>query len=90
MNRIEEIIATRSSAPKAFRAVTTYDNGTERMHETETESQAQNWAIGERQKIGIPFVDRDSGEPVMRVSVTVEAIPRWSGYAAVFEPQDSE
>lgn len=74
MDYIEEIIAKRLNAPKAFRVITTYDDGTTQAHETETESQAQNWAIGERRKINMPLIDRDSGESVMRSSVTIEVI----------------
>lgn len=74
MNTIDGIIAKRLEAPKAFRVVTKYDNGTERAHCTETEAQAQNWAVGERRKIGVPFIDRDNGQPVVRTSVAIETI----------------
>jgi len=74
MQDINEIIAKRQAAPKRYCVVTAYDNGTERTHYTETKSQAENWAIGERRKLGHSFQDRESGEILTRVSVTIDAV----------------
>ena len=73
MNALD-LIAKRLAAPKAFRVVTTYDNGTIRTHDTETKAQAENWASLESAKLNRTMIDRDSGNSVARVSVSIEAL----------------
>lgn len=74
MTNTPDIIARMRAMPKAWRVVTIYDNGTSRTHETATEEQANNYATGDRRRIGKPLVDRASGRTVIVVSVTVERI----------------
>lgn len=73
MNALD-LINKRLAAPKAFRVVTTYDNGTIRTHDTETKAQAENWASLERAKLNRTMIDRNSGDSVTRVSVAVETL----------------
>ncbi len=67
-------ILNRLAAPKQFAVVTTYDDGSVRRHETETNRQADNYAVGERRKVGRELVSRESGSAVKVVSVTIVAL----------------
>lgn len=71
---ILERIATRLAAPKHFRITTTYASGVAKTREVETKGQAENWATGERRKIGRDLIDRMTGKTVRVVSVTIDAI----------------
>lgn len=73
MNALD-LIAKRLAAAKNFRVVTTYADGKTRVHETETRGQAENWATGERRKIGRDLISRDTGATVRVVSVEIERI----------------
>ena len=68
---VMDLIATRLAAPKSFKVVTTYADGTTREHRTETIGQANNHAIGERRKIGRDLISRETGLTVRVVSVEV-------------------
>lgn len=71
---ILDFIEARLAAPKRFRTTTTYRNGDIRHHDTETLAQAENWADGERRKIGKKVINRDTRETTFVVSVTVRAL----------------
>lgn len=73
MNALD-LIAKRLAAPKNFRVVTTYADGATKTHDTETAAQAENWAIGERRKIGRSLVDRLTGGEVRVVAVEISAL----------------
>lgn len=73
MNALD-LIAKRLAAPRQFRVTTHYEGGATKMHETETEGQAENWATGERRKIGRDLIDRETGGTVRVVDVTIDRI----------------
>lgn len=75
-----DIIAKRLAAPKQFRVVTLYASGVVKMHDAETIGQAENWATGERRKIGRDLISygddlgHKAGDIVRVVSVEIEEI----------------
>jgi len=71
---IAALIAARLAAKKNFKVLTTYADGAMKTHETETMGQAENWAIGERRKVGRDLVDRLTGKTVRVVRVSIEAL----------------
>lgn len=71
---VMDLIAARLTAPKQFRVTTLYQSGNMRIHDTETLPQAENWAIGERRKIGRDLIERTTGEKVRVVSVEINAL----------------
>lgn len=73
MNALD-LISSRLAAKKNFRVVATFADGSTRSHETETEFQAKNWAIGERRQIGRNLISRETGKTVHMVSVEILAI----------------
>lgn len=68
------LIAAALAAPKTHAVVTTYADGTVQRHETRSLATAENWAIGERRKIGRTLIDRATGRNVQVVSVEVVAL----------------
>lgn len=68
---MDDIIAKALAAPKNFRVITTYADGRERTHDTATAAQAEMWAIGERRKIGVAKIDRETGATVSVKSVEI-------------------
>lgn len=69
-----DLIARRLASPKSFRVTTLYESGTTYIHDTETLGQAENWATGERRKIGRDLIKRETGEKVRVVSVEINAL----------------
>lgn len=67
-------IAAASAAPKTHRVVTTYACGKTRTFDSRSEACAENFAVGERRKLGRDLIDRDTGATVRVVSVGVERI----------------
>lgn len=65
------LISRMQSMPKAYAVVTRFADGAERRHETATEGQANNYAIGERRKIGRDLINSDTGAPVRVTAVNV-------------------
>lgn len=65
------LISRMQSMPKAFAVVTRFADGAQRRHETATEGQARNYAIGESRKIGRELINRDTGASVRVISVDV-------------------
>lgn len=74
MTAVNQLIARRLAAPKVFRVTTAYDDGRIRTHDTETAAQAENWATGERRKIGRELTDRETDTVVRVVSVIVDRL----------------
>lgn len=68
------LINAALTAPKTHRVVTTYACGKVRTHETRSEATAENYAFGERRKIGRELIDRETNKTVKVVSVAIEAI----------------
>jgi len=76
MNLNEQIEASINRAmalPKDWRVTTHYADGSAKTHDTH-QAGAQNWAIGERRKIGRDLIDRATGNKVRVVSVTIDRI----------------
>lgn len=71
---IANLIAARLAAPKKFEVVTLFADGTARSYKTETRGQADNYAHGERRKIGRVLINRDTGASVEVVDVYVVAL----------------
>lgn len=71
---IAALIATRLAAPKKFEIVTLFADGTSRSFKTETRGQADNYAVGERRKIGRKLINRENGATVEVVDVYVAAL----------------
>lgn len=64
---IESLIAAQIAKPITHHVVTTYDDGETLTHPTRSAGAAENWAIGERRKIGREMIRR--GFPNRRVRV---------------------
>lgn len=71
---IEELIALQLAKPITHFVVTKYEDGTEKRHDVRSAAAAENWAIGERRKIGRNLISRETGNVVRVVSVTIERI----------------
>lgn len=65
------LISRFQSMPKTHAVVTRFADGNERRHETATEGQAKNYAVGERRKIGRDLISRETGNTVRVVAVDV-------------------
>lgn len=68
------LIAAALAAPKTHVVLTRYANGSTKRHETASASQAENFAIGERRKVGRDLIDRTAGGTVRVASVEIEEI----------------
>lgn len=64
---IESLIAANLAKPITHHVVTTYSDGETLTHPVRSEGAAENWAIGERRKIGRNLIRR--GFPNRRVRV---------------------
>lgn len=67
-------IAAALAAPMTHTVLTAYADGTVRKHDARNLAAAQNWAVGERRKIGRDLVSRETGKPVRVVSVEILGI----------------
>lgn len=74
MNTPHPLIAAALAMPKTHAVVTRFADGSERRHETRNLASAQNYAIGERRKIGRDLISRGSGATVRVVSVEIVAL----------------
>lgn len=61
-------------APKTHKVVTAYADGRVREHLTASMAQAENFAIGERRKVGLKLISRETGKEVTVVSVSIVAL----------------
>lgn len=69
-----DLIAASLALPMTHRVTTVYASGAVKIHDVRNLGAANNWAIGERRKIGRKLVDRVTGETVQVVSVKIEAL----------------
>lgn len=69
-----DLIAAALAAPKTHAVVTTYACGKVRRHETRSLQTAQNHAKGESRKVGRDLIDRETGNTVRVVSVSVGVV----------------
>lgn len=68
---IEQKIAAALAMPMTHVVVSSYEDGATYRHETRSLAQAENWAIGERRKIGRDLISRQTGKTVRIVSVDI-------------------
>lgn len=69
-----DLIAAAQAAPLTHRVTTNYADGATRTHDTRSLATAENYATGERRKIGRDLISRNpdlTAGPVVRV-VSVE------------------
>lgn len=69
-----DIIAKIKAMPDRYAVVTRFANGDKRSHPVKTIGQAENYATGERRKIGKSLINRETGATVRVVSVEIEEI----------------
>ncbi len=65
------LIAAALAAPKTHTVLTTYADGAIKQHQTASLAQANNWAVGERRKLGRDLIDRATGNAVRVVNVEI-------------------
>lgn len=73
MNALAKINAALA-APMTHVVVTRYADGAERRHEVRSLAAGENFATGERRKIGRDLISRETGETVRVVAVEVVAL----------------
>src|SRR5690606_31548043 len=78
-----DLIARELAKPMTHRVVTTYADGAIRSHETRGLAQAENYATGERRKIGRDLVDRATGATVRVVAVDIVPIEDGAEFIAI-------
>lgn len=71
---IRERLEALAALPREWRVTTHYESGATRHHDTHTAAQAENFAIGERRKIGRDLIERATGRTVRVVKVTIGRI----------------
>jgi hypothetical protein len=65
------LITATLAMPITHSVVTTYADGAIRTHGTRNAAAAENYAVGERRKIGRDLISRETGEKVCVVSVEI-------------------
>lgn len=70
----EAFLAAQFARPLTHRVTTVYEGGATHVRDTRSEAQAENWAIGERRKIGRDLISRETGETSRVVAVMVDAL----------------
>lgn len=68
------LITAALAMPMTHVCVTLYADGNVRRHETRSLAAANNFAIGERRKIGRKLINRETGNTVEVVGVSVESL----------------
>jgi len=69
-----DLITRAQAMPLTHRVVTLYASGKTRTHDTRSAKAAENYAYGERHKVGRDLIDRMTGAPVRVVSVDIVEI----------------
>lgn len=65
------LISAQLAKPITHNVVTTFADGSTRIHGARSEGAAENYATGERRKIGRALLSRETGETVQVVSVDI-------------------
>lgn len=65
------LIARMQARPNTLRVQTTFVDGSTRHHDVATMGQAENYATGERRKVGRDLINRETGATVRVVSVDI-------------------
>jgi hypothetical protein len=68
------LITAALAMPITHSVVTTYADGAIRTHGARSVAAAENYALGERRKIGCDLINRGTGATVRVVSVEVTAL----------------
>lgn len=68
------LVAAMLAKPITHEVVTKFVDGTERRFGVRSVAQAENYAIGERRKIGHALKNRETGASVKVVAVEIEAL----------------
>ena len=68
---INDFISMQLAKPVTHVVVTTYAGGRTSKRETRSAGAAENYATGERRKIGRDLIDRTSGKTVQVISVDI-------------------
>ncbi len=68
------LISAMLARPKQWRVSTIYADGAVRTHDVHSFGQAENWATGERRKIGRKLLSRETGQTVEVTRVSIEAL----------------
>lgn len=71
---IEARIAAALAQPLTHRVSTVYAGGAVKHHDVRNLGAANNWAIGERRKLGRKLLDRITGETVEVVAVEISEL----------------
>ena len=74
MDNMPQNLLAALAAPKTHRVVTVYSCGKRRSHETRNLASAENYATGERRKIGRDLIDRETGATVHIIAVEIERV----------------
>ncbi len=69
-----DILNKRLAAPKQWKVVTTYADGSVREHLTETRGQAETYVAMTSGKIGKTLIDRETGEKRTVISIEIEKL----------------
>ncbi|WP_267550346.1 hypothetical protein [Rhizobium rhizogenes] len=68
------LVAAALAMPNTHEVVTLFADGTSRSFKTRNRASAENYAVGERRKIGKDLINRDTGATVHVVDVYVAAL----------------
>ena len=71
---IETFLQAQLAHPLTHRVATLYASGEVKTHDTRSLGAAENFAKGERRKIGRDLIDRDTGKTVQVIAVMVDAL----------------
>lgn len=73
MNALDTIISQLAKS-MTHRVTTYFEGGRIYRHDVRSAAAAENWAIGERRKIGKTLCNRETGDEVKVIAVTVDLI----------------
>jgi hypothetical protein len=73
-NAPHPLIAAALAMPKTHAIITKYADGKEYRFETRNLASAENYAVGQRRKIGRDLIDRETGNTVRVISVDIVRI----------------
>jgi hypothetical protein len=68
------LLAAHFAKPLTHRVTTLYANGATKTHDTRSLAQAENFATGERRKVGRELIDRTTGSTVQVLRVLISLI----------------
>lgn len=71
---VEARIAAALAQPLTHRVSTVYAGGLVKTHDVRSLGAANNWAVGERRKIGRKLLDRATGEAVEVIAVEISEL----------------